>query len=353
MEQENIQLEENLVANDSKTEVQNEQVPVIPFVRLSKKEKKAKKLEQRAKKFAEKRPIERALKKERKKAKYLALKKDEENAIDAESFLTKKRKRSWDEVKMSGHNMIIDLEFDDQMSGADVVSLSTQLRYSYGHNKKMEHPWEIHWTGYGGKLQKEIEKNNGWKNWKVNIQSKPYIEMFEPQNLVYLTADSNNVIETLEKNKIYIIGGIVDHNKLKHITLNKAQQQGIATAQLPISKYLHLNSRKVLTVNQIVEILLNYSESNDWESAFQKTIPQRKIQNHQNIQNEEGSGYEDEDEENENENNINNISNNNNNNNNHENNNNKNNNINNTNNNNNNNNTNNNDKHNISDTLII
>jgi tRNA (guanine9-N1)-methyltransferase len=33
--------------------------------------------------------------------------------------------------------------------------------------------------------------------------------------LVYLSADSNNELETLSENEIYIIGGIVDRNRFK------------------------------------------------------------------------------------------------------------------------------------------
>jgi hypothetical protein len=40
---------------------------------------------------------------------------------------------------------------------------------------------------------------------------------------------------------------------------------------------MQLNSRKVLTVNQIVEILISYDATKNWESAFYKTIPQRKL----------------------------------------------------------------------------
>lgn len=44
---------------------------------------------------------------------------------------------------------------------------------------------------------------------------QPYLDLFPREKLVYFTSDSPNVCEDLDPSKVYIIGGIVDHNKYK------------------------------------------------------------------------------------------------------------------------------------------
>lgn len=71
-------------------------------------------------------------------------------------------------------------------------------------------------------------------------------------SIIYLTGDSPNVLTTIEEGKTYILGGIVDRNRYKKLCFDKAEQQGIQHAQLPIGMYMpDMPTRKVLTVNQV------------------------------------------------------------------------------------------------------
>ena len=56
-----------------------------------------------------------------------------------------------------------------------------------------------------------------------------YFDYFQAQKvpkekLVYLTADSENIIDDLDPDAVYIIGGIVDRNRHTNLTFNKAQK---------------------------------------------------------------------------------------------------------------------------------
>ncbi|KAG0017480.1 tRNA (guanine(9)-N(1))-methyltransferase [Podila clonocystis] len=103
------------------------------------------------------------------------------------------------------------------------------------------------------------------------------------KKIVYLSADSPNTITHLEPGTSYILGGIVDKNRFPRLCQDKAEKLGLETAQLPIGDYIHMSSRRILTVNQVFEILLQFIECNDWKEAFLKVIPQRKLEEKQRI----------------------------------------------------------------------
>jgi hypothetical protein len=69
----------------------------------------------------------------------------------------------------------------------------------------------------------------------------------------------------------------------QNLCLNKAVKSGIRSARLPIGRYLaSLPTRKVLTVNQVFEILAKWVETKDWEQALYSIIPKRKFQQGKN-----------------------------------------------------------------------
>ena len=91
------------------------------------------------------------------------------------------------------------------------------------------------------------EAKNEYLKQNPEKKSEDYIK---GSNIVYLSSDSPNTLQTIDKSKCYIIGGLLDHNRFKRLSQTNAEKLGLCTAALPISDYIQLTGRKVLTINQ-------------------------------------------------------------------------------------------------------
>ncbi|GFP93459.1 tRNA (guanine(9)-n1)-methyltransferase [Phtheirospermum japonicum] len=181
-------------------------------------------------------------------------------------------------ARINGQKVVIDLEFAHLMASNELHSLVQQIMYCYAINGRCALPAHIWLTGCQGEMHNQLLRIPGYDKWAIEKEEGSYVDAFKDQkeNLVYLTADSENVLDELDPKSIYIIGGLVDRNRWKGITMKKAEEQGIKTAKLPIGTYLKMSSSQVLTVNQVVEILLKFLETKDWKDSFFQVIPLRK-----------------------------------------------------------------------------
>ncbi|OVA10819.1 tRNA (guanine-N1-)-methyltransferase [Macleaya cordata] len=151
-------------------------------------------------------------------------------------------------AKEEGQKIVIDLEFSDLMNPSEINSLVQQIMYCYAVNGRCTSPAHLWLTGCGGEMHAPLLRIPGFEKWLIEKKNRSYIEALQDQkeNLVYLTADAETVVDELDPKKIYIIGGLVDRNRWKGITMKKANDQGIQTAKLPIGSYLKMSSSQVL-----------------------------------------------------------------------------------------------------------
>ncbi|XP_033739389.1 tRNA methyltransferase 10 homolog A-like [Pecten maximus] len=173
-------------------------------------------------------------------------------------------------------SVAIDCSFDQYMQERDILKLGKQIRWCYSTNRRSANPVQLHVVGINGQIKDRLDGVGDYKNWDIHSSEKGYEELFDQDSIVYLSSDSPNILTDLEPDKVYIIGGLVDHNHHKGLCHQIAVEKGLAHAQLPISEYIQLKSRKVLTINHVFEILLSYTETKDWQKAFYTVLPQRK-----------------------------------------------------------------------------
>lgn len=222
---------------------------------------------------------ERELRKQRRKERKQQRKQQRQNSQQEERGEgPSSRKRPRREVTPSSLRLLVDCSYDDLMLIKDVRKLHKQIQRCYAENRRASHPVQFYLTSLGGQLKQSLdEKDKGWVNWKdITIKEEHYSTVVAKDELVYLTSDSPNVLEELDQNKAYVIGGLVDHNHHKGITYERAKELGISHAQLPLGSFVKMNSRKVLAVNHVFEIILAYLEKGSWQEAFFTVLPQRK-----------------------------------------------------------------------------
>lgn len=224
-------------------------------------------------------------------------------------------------IDLGGRNDEDDIRavFEKAMREREVASLAQQIRYCYSYNKKSPNPVFSSVTGLTRAkdtlndalssdfptVRELLERETGFPEWNrrmfecteqtleeyygfpvaTNVSETAISETNRGQKkIVYLTSDSPNTLERLENDTVYVIGGIVDRNRLKRATIDRAQDElKVETAKLPLQEYLLANdismtTTKVLTVNHVFDILLKYRQySDDWNKTFEAVLPSRKV----------------------------------------------------------------------------
>ncbi|KAL0363115.1 UNVERIFIED_CONTAM: tRNA methyltransferase 10A [Sesamum calycinum] len=139
------------------------------------------------------------------------------------------------EARINGQNIVIDLEFSHLMNTNELHSLVQQIMYCYAINGRCALPAHLWLIGCQGEMQNQLLRIPGYDKWVIEKEDRSYIDAFQDQKekLVYLTADSETILDELDP-------------------------------------------KAVLTVNHVVEILLKFLETKDWKDSFFQVIPQRK-----------------------------------------------------------------------------
>ncbi|KDQ08868.1 hypothetical protein BOTBODRAFT_37566 [Botryobasidium botryosum FD-172 SS1] len=271
----------------------------------------------KAERFVEYKKERRAREKEAKKLKksIAAEKRAAEDVAEGDQGGKKAKKLKQDPFKA---RIVVDLGFDELMIEKEIQSLCSQLLYTYSSNRNAVHPFtSLLFTSLNGNTRKRLDRlgDASYMRWRGNVQwwedgfeklwtneavKQPgtdelkeggEVERAAKESVVYLSADAGEELSELKEGETYIIGGICDKNRYKNLCEDKAKELSIRSAQLPIGKYLaEMKTRKVLTVNQVFDILVHWTESRDWAGAFADVVPKRKFKDINEKKVEEGAG---------------------------------------------------------------
>ncbi|QQP39375.1 Uncharacterized protein FKW44_020242, partial [Caligus rogercresseyi] len=115
-----------------------------------------------------------------------------------------------------------------------------------------------------------MDKNEGYANWDLHFHEEAFEKLFKAEDCIYLSSESENVLSSLDEGKLYIIGGLVDHNLHKGVCYAKAQELNIPTARLPIDEFIKMKTRKVLTIDHVYHIMALVTEGKIVEGGISR-----------------------------------------------------------------------------------
>lgn len=206
-----------------------------------------------------------------------------EKATTARKAEREEKERVRKEMREGGRfRVCIDLGWNEFMSERELRSLVKQIAYSYSAVRKTVEeglePLKLSVTGVDSQLKELMSKHtSGWEDWPILMSHEALLQAHPARDIVYLTHDAEDVLVELDPNKVYVIGGIVDRNRLKGATLQKAQSLSVVTAKLNLDTSVHIGTgTPVLTVNHCVDILLRASHGVPWQEAYMSVLPPRK-----------------------------------------------------------------------------
>uniref|UniRef100_A0A8B9GB38 tRNA methyltransferase 10 homolog B n=1 Tax=Amazona collaria TaxID=241587 RepID=A0A8B9GB38_9PSIT len=189
------------------------------------------------------------------------------------------------QARASGPRLCVDLGVADRMTEKETSRLASQIRRLYGANRRAEKPFWLCLTEFvvGSLIYEEcFRMNDGFSNYLMDTTQESYLDLFPLDAIVYLTPDSENVLEDIDPNKVYILGGLVDESIHKKLTLQRAREQSLQTARLPIREYMvkAVNTKnyhsETLAINQVFDILSTYYETRSWPAALKAGVSSGK-----------------------------------------------------------------------------
>ncbi|XP_048786782.1 tRNA methyltransferase 10 homolog B [Lagopus muta] len=189
------------------------------------------------------------------------------------------------DARAAGPRLCVDLGVADRMTPKETSRLAAQIRRLYGANRRAERPFWLCLTELvpGSPIHREcLRMNDGFSGYLMDTTQESYLDLFPLDAIVYLTPDSENVLEDIDPKKVYVLGGLVDESIHKNLTLQRAREQSLQTARLPIREYMVKSTNtknyysETLAINQVFDVLSTYYKTQSWPDALKAGVSSGK-----------------------------------------------------------------------------
>ena len=202
--------------------------------------------------------------------------------VEARVFKKHQQMEKMREALVNGVKVAIDCSMADKMSPKGIHKICRQINLSYRLLTRSEKPFHLHLTGFvkDSSIHKECMRQcSEFENYIIDTTESLHYEAFPADSIIYMTPDSPNVLESLDKACVYVVGGLVDENLEQGLTYKNAEKMKLKTARLPVDVYMDKNipsAQSVMTINQVIGVLLSVYAGKEWSDVLSCYLPKRK-----------------------------------------------------------------------------
>lgn len=173
--------------------------------------------------------------------------------------------------------IIYDCCFHHTMTPVELRSSAKHLKCSLMANMRSAQPFVVHICNVtkDSPLEQMLQQEIPYLHkLPVFIHEHDITEIMSPERLVYLSPNSQHVIDEYNPHDCYVMGCIVERGEKLALTLPKAIEYNIRTARLPLDKIFPCSKHKVLSLEQVTGILITARQSNNWQQAITQHLPE-------------------------------------------------------------------------------
>ncbi|CAE7587525.1 TRM10, partial [Symbiodinium necroappetens] len=172
--------------------------------------------------------------------------------------------------------VVINCSFGDFMGDRENMSLAQQVKLVYTLLKRLRANFQLHLTSLDAQNPARAHlANSGLSGWKVHVHEESVWERFSSGDLVILSPDATECLETIDEDKIYVIGGLVDRRVQKKRTFDQAKDQDLQLRKLPLKEYGPKGLHPILNIDVVMQILIERHQGKEWSSIFESCLPRR------------------------------------------------------------------------------
>jgi len=181
--------------------------------------------------------------------------------------------------------LIIDLDFEGLMTEQERKSMSQQLSYCYSANRHAPRPFNLELRGLRrpSAMADALAKLHV-DDWRANFTQGFFdgqvLGAHAKERVVYLSPEASDVLDVIDDDAVYVVGGFVDRNRHKGASLQRAGDLGVRAARLPLDGLASLSKAgfsKVLTTKHVVDVMLEVKAGASWDAGLARCLPKRKM----------------------------------------------------------------------------